>query len=380
MGRLKTLGTLVLKDWQLFRSDRRALILAFIVPIVLASLFGLIFDRPARGLLPGKVQVIIVPQESEEAPTAFARDLSQHPRLNVTLMNRAEAESALLHRRASVALVLEPQDKVMLLHHPLCAVECQCVEGILAEWILRRKAGEILKPLGLTADSMITHSLSIPKQTIPAETGHPFNSYSHSFSGMTLQYLLFWGMESGLLFLRERQRGIWRRLRSCPVPLWCIVLSRGISTAGVALVQVLLTFAFGAVVFGVSITGSPIGFFCLALAIGGLSAAAGMMVAALGGTESRARPICILVILIVSLLGGLWMPTFLLPGWTQELALALPTTWAMHALDGLTWQGMTFAGAFASVGMVWLFVLGLLGCALILLYRQEKHRLLGFSY
>ena len=53
-----------------------------------------------------------------------------------------------------------------------------------------------------------------------------FNSYTHSFSGMTLQYLLFWGMESGLLLLRERQRGVWLRVRAAPVPLHAILLGK----------------------------------------------------------------------------------------------------------------------------------------------------------
>ena len=53
----------------------------------------------------------------------------------------------------------------------------------------------------------------------------------------------------------------------------------------------------------------------------------------------------ILVILTLSLLGGLWLPAFLLPGWVRTLALALPTTWAARGLEGVCWQGMAFADA-----------------------------------
>jgi ABC-2 type transport system permease protein len=162
---------------------------------------------------------------------------------------------------------------------------------------------------------------------------------------MTLQYLLFWGVDSGLLLLRERRQGIWRRLRAAPVSRLTLLMGKALATALVALAQIAVTFAVGMVFFGVTVTGSLAGFVLMALAAALLSAATGLLVAALGGNEGRARSVAILVILILSLLGGLWLPAFLLPDWVQKLALGLPTTWAARGLEGVTWQGMGLAGA-----------------------------------
>jgi ABC-2 type transport system permease protein len=101
-----------------------------------------------------------------------------------------------------------------------------------------------------------------------------------------------------------------------------------------------VTFAFGRLFFGVGITGSWAGFTAMALSAAILSATTGLLVAALGGSEPRARSVAILTILLLSLLGGLWLPSFLLPSWVQRLALALPTTWAARGLSGVVWQGM----------------------------------------
>jgi ABC-2 type transport system permease protein len=98
----------------------------------------------------------------------------------------------------------------------------------------------------------------------------------------------------------------------------------------------------------------------MALAAALLSAATGLLVAALGGNEGRARTVAILVILTLSLLGGLWLPAFLLPAWARTLALALPTTWAARGLEGVTWQGMNFAGA-------WPCALALVGYSVVFL-------------
>jgi ABC-2 type transport system permease protein len=206
-----------------------------------------------------------------------------------------------------------------------------------------------------------------------------FNSYSHSFNGMTLQYLLFWGMESGLLLLRDRQKSVWSRLRAAPVPLWCLLLGKALSTAVIAFLMVLTTFAFGHFVFGVNVSGSVVGFLLLAVVASVLSAATGLLVAAVGGTEARARSVCILVILGVSMLGGLWLPAFVLPGWARDLSLSLPTTWAMRGLDGVTWQGRDFIGSLPSVSVVAGFAAVFLAVAVAKLVSSEARRRRGLA-
>src|SRR5262249_35541601 len=140
-------------------------------------------------------------------------------------------------------------------------------------------------------DDVMAPPVQVEAAAVAGPSAVGFNPYSHSFSGMTLQYLLFWGMESGLLLLRERQRGVWTRLRSAPVPLWAVVAGKSLTTSAVALLMVLFTFGFGYVAFGVTVTGSFVAFVLLALAASGLAAAVGLLVAAVGGTEARARAV-----------------------------------------------------------------------------------------
>jgi ABC-2 type transport system permease protein len=189
---------------------------------------------------------------------------------------------------------------------------------------------------------------------------------------MTLQYLLFWGMDSGLLMLRERRQGIWRRLRTIPITRGTLLAGRAMSTALVALAQIGCTFAVGVFVFKVAITGSWFGFIAIALSAAGLSASTGLLVAALGGNESRARSVSILAILLLSLLGGLWLPSFLLPRWAQQFAVILPTTWAARGLEGVTWQGMGWQPALRCAGLLVLFSTAFLAAALWVLARADR--------
>ena len=387
MGRqLRLIWDLARNDWKLFLADRRAAALCFIVPILLASVFGLVFDRPSQRMGSPKLPLLVVVEDDTSATRAVVAELMAGCHVEARVVDRMEAERAVERRDCGVAVVFPtgfsgPGKKpaVELLHHPLAALESQWAEGLLTEVLMKRAAREYLAPMGLSVDAAAARSFDVKRATLPADSGHAFNAYSHSFSGMTLQYLLFWGLESGLLFLRERQRGLWRRMRAAPVPLTTALLGRATATAAIALAQIATTFAFGWAVFGVTIDGSWLAFIGLALGIAVLAAATGLCVAAVGGTEARARSVFIVVILALSMLSGLWLPAFLLPGWVREVAEVLPTTWAMRGLDGVTWQGMGFSAVWPSVAAVTGFTAAFFALAVVRFQWSESRRRRGVT-
>jgi ABC-2 type transport system permease protein len=89
--------------------------------------------------------------------------------------------------------------------------------------------------------------------------------------------------------------------------------------------------------------------------------------------------VCILFILMFSMLGGLWMPTFLLPPWVQELSWCLPTTWAMCGLDGVTWMGSPIDRVLPSCAAVLGFGAAAIGLAWFRFTRMERRSRRGES-
>ncbi len=389
MTHLPLILTLAAKDLRLFLADRRAAVLCVAVPILLASGFGLVFGRSpaATGGAP-TLPLLLVTDGAGRFAEAVAADLLAGPRVQAEVVTLEVAERRVADRRPGVAVVFPDgfeavgrwlpgrtgdRPAVRVLHHPLSASEGQWAEGLVTEAVMKRLARGPLAALG-------DASLPFAVRTEPHSTGDcRFNAYTHSFSGMTLQYLLFWGMESGLLLLRDRNRSIWGRLMSAPVPLWAVLAGKALSTATIAFGLVLATFGFGYLAFGVTVGGSWVGFLLLAAAASCLAASTGLLVAAVGGTEARARSVAILVILTVSLFGGLWLPAFVLPGWARDAALCLPTTWAMRGLDGVTWQGRGLLSALPGVGVVAAFAAVFLGVATARLMTSEARRRRGIA-
>lgn len=379
------------KDWLLFFADRRAALLCFAVPIVLASAFGLVFARPTDSSAV-KLPLLVVLEGDGPFARAVADDLLRGARAEAELVTLEEANRRIADRRPGVAVVfplefetlshwnpghpLTNKPIVRVLFNPLSVAESQWAEGLVNEAVMRRLAKAQFG--ALFGDNAL--SLPFVVQAEEAIDGHRgFNAYTHSFSGMTLQYLLFWGMESGLLLLRDRQKSLWLRTRAAPVSLLSILLGKALSTSLIAFLQVLVTFAFGYLVFGVRIHGSGWGFLLLALGVSALAAATGLLVAAIGGTEARARSVSILVILGISMLGGLWLPSFVLPGWARDLALSLPTTWAMRGFDGVTWQGGGLLHSLTSTAAVLGFTGVFLAVAVARLITTETRRRRGLT-
>ncbi|MCE9531153.1 MAG: ABC transporter permease [Planctomycetes bacterium] len=375
------------KDWKLFLADRRAAVMCFVVPILLGSAFGLIFDRPDQRNGRSRLPVLVVAEDDSPATRAIVDDLRASENLEIREVDRLTAEKMISSRECGVAIILPTgfgtergfqegrKPALEMLHHPLAAMESQWAEGAFTEVVMRRKARAMLEPLGMQAAA--DRPFEVRRQSSANDSEGPFNTYSHSFSGMTLQYLLFWGMECGLLLLRERQRGIWSRLMSAPVPLTTALLGRGFATAMIAILQFACTFGFGWLFFGVKVSGSMSGFLLLAAGVSLLAAGLGLLIAALGRTEACARSLFIVVILAASMLGGLWIPTFLLPEWVRNWSLVLPTSWAMRGLDGATWQGQGLAKLWPSLLAVYLFAAVFLLLALIRFHWSESRRRYG---
>jgi ABC-2 type transport system permease protein len=206
------------------------------------------------------------------------------------------------------------------------------------------------------------------EQAITSGQDVEYNGYAHAFSGMGVQFILFMGLDVGIGLLMLRQSGLWQRLRAAPLSRTMLLGSRTVSASLIAGFILLVLFGFARVVFGVHIRGSFAGFVGVCVAFSLMTAAFGLMVAALGETVEATRGYSIMATLIMVMLGGAWVPTFVFPAWLRKLTVVVPTRWAVDGLDGMTWRGLGFSSAFAPIGVLLLFTL-LFGVVAVVRFR-----------
>jgi ABC-2 type transport system permease protein len=226
---------------------------------------------------------------------------------------------------------------------------------------LNERQNEQQDRAGASRQEELSRGLSMPyetrEQAITSGQDVEYNGYAHSFGGMGIQFILFMGLDAGIALLMLRQSGLWQRLRAAPLSRTALLGSRAVSASLIAGFILLVLFAFARVVFGVHIRGSFAGFVGVCAAFSLMTAAFGLMVAALGGTVEATRGYSIAATLIMVMLGGAWVPTFIFPKWLQKLTVIIPTRWAMDGLDGMTWRGLGFSSALAPIAVLLLFTL-----------------------
>lgn len=406
---MRTVLAMIRKDLQVFLTDRRALIMGLLAPIAIASFFGSIFSGVtdgARAKIPvaivdedrSAISRGIVSGATADANIAVSTPTTDDAREGVkkgtvtvaVVIPQGFGDAA---GRAFFASAGKPE--LTMWYDPSHGAELGMVRGILTQYVMQAVTSELftgeqgrtlvddtLQTLdagsvtGMSAEqqTMLKDLLSSARRfyatepTSAAQSGGQkpggftmpytvaehamtsgenvaYNGYAHSFAGMGIQFLLFASIDLGVGILLERQRGLWKRLRSAPISRRTLLLGKAASGTLLALLTLVVSFGFAMVVFGVRIHGSVPGFALVAIATAVMASTFGLLIAALGNTPGGTRGIASLSVLLMVMLGGAWVPSFIFPAWLQTATLVVPARWAVDGLDAMTWRGLGFSNA-----------------------------------
>ncbi|AHH94142.1 ABC transporter permease [Kutzneria albida] len=168
----------------------------------------------------------------------------------------------------------------------------------------------------------------------------------------------------------ERQVGWNRQLRMTPLPTPGYLVSKVLASMVVALPALLLVFLVGAFTQGVSLDAGTWLRLVLACWLGVLPIAALGLLIGMLATGDSAQAMSAVAMMTMSLLGGLWVPVDLLPGFLAAVARALPTYWlAEFGRDALAGTAPAAQGLVTM--FAWLLVTGVL---VIVRYRRDAAR------
>ena len=162
------------------------------------------------------------------------------------------------------------------------------------------------------------------------------------------------GLVAGSI-LDERRRGTLRRLQAAPFSRAAFLLGKVTPAFLVNLVQVSLMFALGHLVFHMGLGHSPLGLVLVSLATAAAATGLGLLVAALGRTPEQVSGLSTLLALVLAAVGGMMVPTFVMPTWMQHLARLSPHFWALQGYQDLIVRGLGAVDVLPEVGMLLLF-------------------------
>ncbi len=399
------------KDLKLFFSDKRAVLMSFAAPILIASFFGFLFSGSAKGDA-AKVPVSAVDLDGSPISKQLLAALQGDKTLDLKPEVLEAARERVRKGKATVAVVVPKgfgadaaralfrgglKPKLGVLYDPSHTAELGMVKGLLTQHAMAAVSAEAfsgetgravrqdslkelehakdmapgersaLKDLlgsldrlqaqqGGTKPGGTGGGLAIPfamlESAVTSGEKVEYNGFAHAFAGMGVQFILFMGIEAGISILLLRQTGLWKRLRAAPLSKATLLGSRAASAAAVAMIILAVIFAFARLVFHVQVLGSLAGFLGVCLAFSLMTGAYGLLIAALGRTPEAARGLAIFVTLLMVMLGGAWIPAFVFPAWLQKATLLVPTRWAVDGLDAMTWRGLGFLEALPAIAVL----------------------------
>ena len=244
------LSAMVRKDLQLFFSDKRSVIVSFVVPIAIASFFGSIFSGPNRSSEPAKIAVAIIDQDGSPISTGIVAGMQGDKNFKVTTPPEAEARDAVRRGRLAAAVIIPKgfgdaagnaffgdgaKPPLNVIFDPSRSTEKAMVSGIMTQHVMESVSKEMFggaqgramvertlpqiqgaqmpddekralinmlssvqqfynrQPSGGSqaggARQGITMPYTVHEEAMTAGSNIAYNGYAHSFGGMAIQFL-----------------------------------------------------------------------------------------------------------------------------------------------------------------------------------------------
>jgi ABC-2 type transport system permease protein len=348
------------KDLRQRLRDRSALLVAIVVPLVLASIFGLIFHNAIGGRVSFKFD--LVDQDHGPAAQALASALGPLERDGLLTLQRestlAAGRSAADQNKVSATFVVPPGFSAAIGHgRPATlkvlgsvdsSIGAQVAQSIAQSYADRIDTGRIVVAgagggqIGQGAFAALPTPISIADVSTKSRQLDAGTFYA---AGMTV-FFLFFTVQFGISsILEERRDGTLARMLVAPIHRSAVLAGKlltslvlgFVSMVVLALATHFLLSAHWGNILGVAIL----------IAAGVLAATAVMtLVATLARTPDQAQAWQGMVALVLGMLGGAFFPVAQAGGLLATLSLVTPQAWFLRGIENMTGG----AGASAVLG------------------------------
>ncbi len=344
--------TCAAKDLRLFTRDRTGLFFTFLFPFLLIGIFGLIFGAGYR--LP---DLHVAQEDNGQLANLYVSTLENVFKIH-KVENAEAAEQNVRNGLAVVGLVI-PENfsrggKVRLFYDPA--------------------KGDIAISMKATIESVTQRFWAGGESPVESQSvvGREIHAMQHFVPGWSIMFILMTaGIGIASTIVVERKSGAFKRNLLAPIRRGSFLGGHVFSAFVIGCLQLAVYFAFGILVFGMPVYGSPL----LVALIGALvvffGVGLGLLVSSFARTTDAASSAVWAVIMPMSALGGLWWAKEMMPAWMQSISNVLPTTHAMDSFRAVIMRGEGLAAIAPSLAVLAGFTIVVLALALKL-FRWEE--------
>lgn len=227
-------------------------------------------------------------------------------------------------------------------------------------------------------DAMIDNRVPINRMpaTISDSTKLP-NSTQHNVPAWTIFAMFFMVVSLGNNIVKERLNGSFIRLKTMPTSFTLVLGAKMLLYLAAAVAQVALVFSSAILTFPLlglpelTLPSNHLGFVLIVLLSGLAAVSYAMLVGTMARTQEQAHGFGSMSIVILAAIGGIWVPSFVMPDYMQTISLISPLNWCLEGFYVLFLKGGSWAALQTVVFGLSTFIMVCLGIAFLKLKKDK---------
>ncbi len=223
------------------------------------------------------------------------------------------------------------QSIIGMVHAHIGSMEsARMIESIYAEMGVEEVPDEIKQNIARNHVTINKKPASVNKKMVTP------NATQHNVPAWTVFAMFFMVVSLGTNIVKERNSGSFQRIKTMPSSFAVVLASKQVVYMTVGFLQVLLIFSVGAYVFPhiqlpeLYLPANLVGMLIITLLSTLTAVSYSLMIGAVARTQEQANGIGAISIIILAALGGVWVPTFVMPEFMQIISELSPLHWCIE--------------------------------------------------
>ncbi|HEX5150374.1 MAG TPA: ABC transporter permease [Parafilimonas sp.] len=423
---MKLLAT-IKKDMLVLVRDRWGLILMFAMPVVLVITVTNIQSSTFDVVGKNRIGLLVCNKDTGSLSGEFIHALDTAGMFNLSLIDRnannKQFSNAMHAKDIVIGVVIDPsfsqqvsakaknisgkaltsfglegdtvnqfpqsKDYFSLYYNPLIPQSLKLsVRGALNSAVQMIQSKEVLKDLYFSInekplpDSLQQQMLSndIGMAEIPLSSNNEkviLNATQHNVPAWTIFAMFFVVISLAASIVREKTSGSFIRLKTLPTSYSIALLSKQITYLIVTFLQAAVIFTIGIYLFplidlpALHLPHDIAGLVLVTLVCGWCAVSYALCIGIFAHTQEQANAFGSVSIVILSILGGLMIPSFIMPGSFKSLMAISPLHWCLQAYYGLFLEGGRLKDISINIFSLLLITLALQAIAVFALKRKK---------
>jgi ABC-2 type transport system permease protein len=357
------------KDLMLFFHDQRSVILTFLLPLILISLFA--FAYGGIGEFDGRsepVRLLITDLDQTVSSQEIISSIDSLKDIRLVISDSVKAEELVIKGNYACALIIYKgfQDSLVAgntspveivydrsREMEIAALQQNLISTLMASTgkiVVKKRIENYLKSQFPYIDKNITDNIArnatdnndntpvIKWTSVVGEKNDTKLGLIQAVAGTAILMLLFSVAGVGTSILEEKENGTINRLLYSPLKGSTILYSKMLFAFFISILQLTTMFLFAWLVLNMDLSVNIPGLILMITATSFAVSSLGIFLAAVSKTRQQAQNLSTIIILVMSAIGGSMIPLFIMPAILQKIALLSVNYWGIQGFYDLFWR------------------------------------------